>query len=157
MSAAALAWIVGPDTGISSKAIFSHMMIGSLVEYGHPYDNDDLGRCLRLLEAVPEWSARIGEMAQYSPEWAALCAEWDALRALYQMDRRSKTLYETMRRLLDNARVCLDCGIVAPCAWSIYYAEGRRIRCSDCAKSHDRARTLATVRIGNVTVSGGAA
>lgn len=77
----ALAWIVGSDTGSSSKALWAVMM-GQKSQKDHPIDTADLGRCLRLLELVPEWKARIGEMASVSPYWEALAARWTELTHL---------------------------------------------------------------------------
>lgn len=76
-------WIVGEDTGISSIAIWSTMM-GVQPEEGFcaPSDPSDLGRCLRLLELVPEWKERISEMAIHGREWAALVSQWDELHQL---------------------------------------------------------------------------
>ncbi|MEL3893148.1 hypothetical protein [Pseudomonas aeruginosa] len=47
-----------------------------------PSDPSDLGRCLRLLELVPEWKARISEMAIHGREWAALVSHWEELHQL---------------------------------------------------------------------------
>ena len=49
----------------------------------HPLDPSDLGRCLRLLDAVPEWKPGIRVMARESPEWDALTARWADLEALF--------------------------------------------------------------------------
>lgn len=89
MSSLALAWIVGDDTGISSKAIWSRMMGVAYASRDHgwdtyPHDPSDFGRCYRLLKLVPEWRARIEEMASASPEWTALVKHWDELTALYE-------------------------------------------------------------------------
>jgi hypothetical protein len=77
------AWIVGGDTGLSSKAIWAHMMGAPNPRFGwsHPSDPDDLGRCLRLLEEIPEWKPRLPEMAARSKKWAALVASWDRIEA----------------------------------------------------------------------------
>lgn len=76
-------WLLSGDTGSSSKAICAHMIgSGSGDGYSYPSDPSDLGRCLRLLELIPEWKPRIAEMAQYSPGWAGLLAEWDVLTEL---------------------------------------------------------------------------
>ena len=75
----ALLWLAGGDSGMSSKAICYHMLgiksDGSFL----PLDPSDLGRCLRLLELFPEWKPRMGEMARYSAQWAALVERWDEL------------------------------------------------------------------------------
>lgn len=71
-------WFVSDDTGSSSKAIAAHMT-GTKAKYGmdYPSDPSDLGRCLRLLEKIPEWKGRISEMAHHSPGWAGLVYKWD--------------------------------------------------------------------------------
>lgn len=81
MSEKALAWIVGNDTGSSSKALWAVMM-GQKSDGSYPHDPDDLGRCMRLLEAVPEWKSRISEMAAVSNYWAGLAENWDELERL---------------------------------------------------------------------------
>ena len=88
MSAAALQWIVGRDTGISSKTIWSVMM-GAVPENPHPFhfdvphDPDDFGRCYRLLQAVPEWRGRLPEVAARFPEWGPLVDAWGELEEMY--------------------------------------------------------------------------
>lgn len=77
-------WIAGRDTGLSSKAIWATMM-GVKGEREYPSDPSDIGRCFRLLEAMPEWKARLGEMRAVSPYWAALVERWQEIRD--SMDR----------------------------------------------------------------------
>jgi len=70
-------WFVSGDTGLSSEAIAAHMSgLGNGKRMDYPSDPSDLGRCLRLLEKIPEWKERISEMAQYSPGWAGLIKNW---------------------------------------------------------------------------------
>ncbi len=57
-------WIVSSDTGLSSRHIWAVMMGVPIERKSHPSDPSDLGRCLRLLAAVPQWRPRIGEMSQ---------------------------------------------------------------------------------------------
>lgn len=80
----AVRWIAVGERGSSSDAIFykltgirPHNMSGDTS--AHPLDPDDLGRCRRLLEQVPELAARIGEMSSVSRKWAVLVAKWDEL------------------------------------------------------------------------------
>ena len=83
---AAIEWIAGDDTGISSRAIWAVMMGAPVrrVAFGtHPSDPDDFGRCHRLLEAVPEWRPRMGEMAAHSRVWSRLAEHWDELTQMY--------------------------------------------------------------------------
>ena len=82
-----LRWLLSGDTGLSSKAIVRKLMgydkpiKGQVVTDDHsilehvgnyPHDTDDLGRCIRLLEAVPEFKSRLKEMATVNKEWEGL-------------------------------------------------------------------------------------
>lgn len=61
----ALYWSLSGDTGISSEAICAHMT-GYVPKRPHPpSDASDRGRCIRLLELIPEWLPRLNEMLQY--------------------------------------------------------------------------------------------
>lgn len=110
----AINWISGGDTGMSSKALWTHMMGGDRPRYGwsYPLDPDDFGRCHRLLKLIPEWRARLPEMAGRSRAWAALVGAWGEIEALYEAevaatreDRRalSNRTYQRMRQALDAA------------------------------------------------------
>lgn len=60
-------WATGDDTGISSKHIARHMLgfHGKRRGFGAPSDADDRGRCIRLLNLIPEWWGKLDEMAAY--------------------------------------------------------------------------------------------
>lgn len=77
------AWIVSEDTGLSSETIWATMMG---VPHSRPYepsDPSDLGRCLRLLRAIPEWRERLSLMSGISIHWDALVQRWDELEASF--------------------------------------------------------------------------
>lgn len=78
----ALKWLAGGDTGQSSKAICFHMTGTPCRYWDHPSDPDDLGRCLRLLDLIPEWKVRLPEMATRGPGWAGLVAHWSEIDAM---------------------------------------------------------------------------
>lgn len=61
----ALFWALSGDTGISSEAIAKHMTGNVPIRMMPPSDADDRGRCIRLLELIPEWINRLPEMVQY--------------------------------------------------------------------------------------------
>ena len=61
----ALFWALSGDTGVSSEAIAKHMTGISKQRIMPPSDADDRGRCIRLLELIPEWISRLPEMVQY--------------------------------------------------------------------------------------------
>lgn len=111
----AVLWLAGSDKGISSEAIWHHMT-GINGAPGHfrysnwPHDPADLGRCLRLLEAVPEWKPRIPEMSKYGKGWAALVPAWDVLENCmlnevginWEKGRSAPATYDLMKKTLGN-------------------------------------------------------
>ena len=61
----ALYWALSGDTGISSEAIARHMTGSAPGNYSPPSDMSDRGRCIRLLELIPEWIPRLKEMTKH--------------------------------------------------------------------------------------------
>ena len=95
----ALTWAIGRDTGASSMAILAVMTgIKPASRYDYPVDGSDLGRCLRLLDLIPEWKPRMGEMRAVSPQWSALVDNWDGLAKMHAAN--SPRLYGRMREIL---------------------------------------------------------
>jgi hypothetical protein len=120
-------WIVGRDTGTSSKTIWSVMM-GVEPDYqSEPSDPDDFGRCYRLLALIPEWRPRLPEVAAKYPVWSALVREWDALTALYEDEiingpkvkgyRSLPKLYDRMKELIDEGRLAAGWKKTGPGSW----------------------------------------
>ncbi len=113
-------WIIGAGVGMSSKAIWSHMMDVGEPDWGwsHPRDPDDLSRCIILLKIIPEWHARISEMAQRSPEWAALVLRWDEIVDSMEDEvgydwakgQSAPKTYALMCSILDEVRHGRRCG-----------------------------------------------
>lgn len=64
----ALFWALSDDTGKSSKAIAKHMLGYPGDWSAPPSDADDRGRCIRLLELVPEWIEPLSEMVRYDAQ-----------------------------------------------------------------------------------------
>jgi hypothetical protein len=92
---AELDWLLGCDTGTSSMTILSVLgsspaaTRGAATKLGErggdaPYDPDDLGRCIRLLDIFPAWRARLGEVADAFPVWRPIAEAWTELEALYR-------------------------------------------------------------------------
>lgn len=64
----AMFWALSGDTGISSESICAHMTGNPKNDHfgiQPPSDAADRGRCIRLLELIPEWIERLPEMKQY--------------------------------------------------------------------------------------------
>lgn len=60
-----------------------------------------------MLELIPEWRPRLGEMRAVSPYWDALVERWDEITKRYLADlddgrrRRQDATYDLMRSILD--------------------------------------------------------
>jgi hypothetical protein len=79
-------WLLGPDTGLSSKSmVMCALGFSPHIEFHpyHPSDAGDFWRCITLLRAVPAIRDFFPDIAQMSREWAALIGEWDELEALF--------------------------------------------------------------------------
>jgi hypothetical protein len=55
-------WATSHDTG-SSSITLCRFMLGLSHEGDYPFDASDRGRCIRLLNLIPEWWDRLDEMA----------------------------------------------------------------------------------------------
>lgn len=66
----------------------------------YPLDADDFGRCLVLLDAVPEWRHRLDEVANVSSRWAGLVGNWDRLEEAVRSDNPDAT--KLIRAAMDH-------------------------------------------------------
>lgn len=105
-------WLRDGQVGMSSRAIHDHMLgLVSRDGFSHPHDPDDLNRCLLLLDLIPEWKPRMGEMAQHGPHWAALAANWESIAEAFlreagldwRYSNHAPETYALMRRALGDA------------------------------------------------------
>jgi hypothetical protein len=106
----AFLWLTNGEKGLSSETMCLYLLSGEVTRRFpgpmSPSDPSDLGRCLGLLDFVPEWRARLPEMAAVSAEWAALVPIWDRIEALYREERPTGSAprcYAAMREALDAA------------------------------------------------------
>jgi hypothetical protein len=96
ISPAAALWLQTGEFGLSSYAIF-HKMTGCVPPRApqeatnHPHDPADLRRCLLLLEAVPEFEPRLGEMREVSKVWARLVDSWADLKSTLDEEVRASS------------------------------------------------------------------
>jgi len=101
-----LAWLASDRVGLSSKYM-AHVMSGGTLgaRYAHPHDPADFGRCLGLLDAVPEFRSKLSMMALESREWEGLVQEWDVLESLYREEYPTgyaPKCFEKMRSVLEK-------------------------------------------------------
>lgn len=71
-----LNWFGTGRVGASSKAM-ALAAIGAPNDGSHPYDPDDLNRCLLLLEKVPEIRQHMDKVAAINETWGKLVSRWD--------------------------------------------------------------------------------
>ncbi len=90
------AWLASDDTGASSLYMASILTGQFIAENHYPRDPADFGRCLRLVEAVPELESKIRDMSQHGKEWAVVAANWDEWAELYRLDEGER-LYCLMK------------------------------------------------------------
>lgn len=77
-----LEWFGTGRVGASSRAM-ALCIAGAKGGKDHPYDPDDLNRCLLFLEAVPEAREHLGKLRKLSPTWAKLVDRWDEVEASF--------------------------------------------------------------------------
>jgi hypothetical protein len=95
---AILKWLSGHDTGSSSIAIALRALglNNNPVEgWAFPYDNDDFGRCHRLLKKT---GININIMKDVSPVWNKLVRIWEVLTKMYEAEVQ---MYSIIMLLLD--------------------------------------------------------
>ncbi len=82
MSPEAIQWLANGDRGLSSNTMFTRCLGVDAERWGpsYPLDPDDLTRCVKLIESVPEVLDNFhAKMSEAGPVWAALAARWDEL------------------------------------------------------------------------------
>ncbi|WP_370608301.1 hypothetical protein [Citrobacter meridianamericanus] len=98
------AWLNSDETGSSSLymawilsgGVFGHWWGRHQPEPNYPRDPDDFGRCLKMVEAVPEFKGIIYKMNDCGPEWMAVARHWDSWAKLYQ-ENDGRGLYDLMQ------------------------------------------------------------
>lgn len=86
------AWLDCDDTGSSSlymawvlsNGCFGDWWGRKQPEPAYPRDADDFGRCMKLIEAVPEFYGIIYKMNGSGPEWSVVAANWESWLKLYK-------------------------------------------------------------------------
>lgn len=87
-------WLIGPYTGMSSETIFSVLAAQGLLLLSDPArvrrfnirtpsDPEDFSRCHDLLQKMPGWAERIGEVGEAYEVWKPFSDNWTYLTELY--------------------------------------------------------------------------
>ena len=82
-------WLFSGDTGLSSRfmaCVLSEWDI-PLPNCDYPHDPGDLGRCIRLIECVPEFKDCIHKMNAHGSKWQQVVLYWEQWSELYKTDQ----------------------------------------------------------------------
>lgn len=95
-------WWRGTDVGKSSAALF-HVFCDQNWKYcskevgqaATPIDAADFGRCKRLIDLIPEWRNRLGEVSAQYPDtaWPRIIERWQEIESA-KSDRVNEILRE---------------------------------------------------------------
>lgn len=100
-------WLRNGERGESSDALCKHIFgVPESAGKSHPYDPDDLRRCVLFLDAADAHD-RVHAMRDVSPEWAVLVDAWDELVASLRNEMANKKgnarkTYQLMKSLLER-------------------------------------------------------
>jgi hypothetical protein len=105
-------WLCHGEVGSSSHCMAMWLAFGEVGDVSHPYDPDDLDRCLKLLDDAPELRGVLTSMGKLSPHWDALISRWDAIEKSHLDEvglgwtkaRRAPLTYDLMRSALDSVK-----------------------------------------------------
>ncbi|MDB5362253.1 MAG: ftsK [Rhodospirillales bacterium] len=92
-------WLLTGETGSSSKAMAAHLSGRKAERFCYPSDNSDLGRCIKLLTAIPELRPLLPNMVTLDQYWAALIPRWAELEESWR--HMEMDAYELLRSILD--------------------------------------------------------
>ncbi len=82
-------WLRTGERGASANAMCKRMLgVPTDAESSHPSDPDDLRRCLQFLD-IAKAHDKVQMMADVSPEWGRMVAEWDQIVATFREEMRS--------------------------------------------------------------------
>lgn len=98
-----VAWLESDDVGLSSRFMASVLSNGKIstpfnAPNHYPRDPDDLGRCIRLIEAVPDFEGLVYLLYGHGHEWDAVAKNWERWKLLYAAGDESE-LYSEMQKV----------------------------------------------------------
>jgi hypothetical protein len=93
-------WMEGRDSGTSSKTILSLLTGITVRQHDVPYDMDDIGRCVRMLNLFPELKTRINEVSEKDIAWMPFIDCWDQLeKGYYKVVKYFETPESELKKL----------------------------------------------------------
>lgn len=83
-------WMGTGEVGCSSTCIAVYLTTGKVSKYPTtPSDPDDLLRCVKLLELVPELKTEFYKMGELDIKWKRLTDNWKELIALFESEGKN--------------------------------------------------------------------
>lgn len=80
LSESALNWLKNGEKGVSSETMFGAITGIEIQSRGsHPHDPDDFKRCMKLINAIPEWNNELHKVAALSDTWKNIIDNWETL------------------------------------------------------------------------------
>ena len=83
-------WLIGKDTGVSSETMVAiymgHTESKSHFRFNTPWDAWDFGRCVRVVEQIPEIKEAFGKIGKLVPNFKNILENWDELLEVYQQE-----------------------------------------------------------------------
>ena len=100
----AVKWLVGGDTGISSKTMCAALFGMTPKDSDMPHDASDFGRCLRFIRFMPDGTKDIVfKKLSDKPEWVEIGKRWDELVDLYDQENWAG-IYEILSTIRKECR-----------------------------------------------------
>ncbi len=102
-------WFANGRVGASSRVMASVISGAKDTDGSHPYDPDDLNRCLLFLDRVPEAREHLHKLCSVSKQWNSLIKRWNEIEKSFldevglnwcNSDSAPKT-YDLMKEVLD--------------------------------------------------------
>lgn len=93
-------WLASDCTGASSKYMLKALRGAWCGPEVHvPHDADDFGRCVGLLDAVPELRKKLILLQNHGSVWNRIRVQWDAMENLWNGKH-----YDALNKVLEECR-----------------------------------------------------
>jgi len=99
-------WIRRGEHGVSSETIYGVFAVARPRRSDVPQDPDDFRRCRQLLDLMPEWRSRIGEVALVYQWYRPFTNRWDEMDRLWDEESpygKCPQLYLLMQTLREES------------------------------------------------------
>ena len=103
-------WFIEGDVSRSAMSIVG-AFYEAMPEYGYvrPHDGSDFGRCIRLIETVPEMMDGVIELSRNFASWQALLENWEGLKLEHKTviekgvsDKKLHDIIRDMYKIVDR-------------------------------------------------------